>query len=65
MKEVFAQRAPHAPAVVRAHAADMCARAFTSYAIVPPAGDPDEVATALAALIARGLEGPVMGRKKR
>lgn len=58
MHEVLAPRAPHAAEATMRRAADVCARAFISYAIVPPEEDLDEVASQLAALIAGGLTCP-------
>jgi AcrR family transcriptional regulator len=55
MEEIFVTRAPDAPQELRRHAADMCARAFISYAITPPGDDPDRVAASLARVVAAGL----------
>lgn len=55
MLQIASERAPHVPPHLAARFAETCARVFTSYAITPPSGDPDEVAETLAELFCEGL----------
>jgi AcrR family transcriptional regulator len=52
---VLSERLPEASPLLIHRAAEMCARVFLTYAIVPPADDPEEVAANLAELICHGL----------
>lgn len=62
MDEIAAERAPDVPPRLRKRFNETCARVLTSYAITPPADDPDAVAAELAELFCNGLES-YAGRK--
>lgn len=55
MDQVAAERAPDVPVRIRYRFNETCARVMTSYAITPPADDPNTVAAELAELFCRGL----------
>lgn len=55
MEQIVAERAPDIPAALARRFAETCARVFTSYAISPPADEPEEVASGLAELFCNGL----------
>lgn len=54
-ERVLSERLPEASPLLVHRAAETCARVFLTYAIVPPADDPEEVAANLAELICHGL----------
>jgi AcrR family transcriptional regulator len=57
MEEIIRERAPEVPAEIAHRFAETCARVFTSYAVTPPKDDPARIASSLAELFCRGLEG--------
>lgn len=63
MDEVFLERTYGVSPILTHRAAETCARLFISYAITPPADDPEEVASTLAELLCSGLQKPA-GRKR-
>lgn len=62
-EQVLQERLASASPVLIHRAAETCARVFLTYAIVPPADDPEEVAADLAELICHGLAKP-NGRRR-
>lgn len=55
MEQVFAERGTGISPILAHRAAEISSRLVTSYAIMPPDGDPDVVAAELAELVCNGL----------